>query len=508
MTVDPDDRPLTSRIADVARRAREACGPESAVQGPLDEILDGLAQPLRVAVAGRTKAGKSTLVNALLRQRVATTDVGECTRLVTCYRFGVPERVEVVCRDGTRIRTGLGADGALPESLPVADGAEIERVDVWLSNDSLRSMVLIDTPGLSSANDVLSGITREMLAIDDASRRAVSHADALVFVLALGARADDREALGRFRSLFGSIDSSAINAICVLNKADKVEGAEDGDGLTVAQAVAADIAPLLQLSVAHVVPSVALIGESVDTGLFTERHADVLRSLADEDAAVLDEMLLSVDRFLTAPSRVDAGSREELVRLLDLWGIRHGIDLVREGHRTGSALARELSRSSGIERVRSLLLASFGQHADALKAQWALAGLERLSAPALEGDPDAGMKVALRATLEELQLDHDMHRLAEVAAFQLCMRQRVDLPDDLSSDLEALLIGTSPAGRVGAPPDSPADLVAARAAAAASRWKTFANDPRRSPAEQRVAAVFVRSYELAWASLHADGQAS
>ena len=44
--------------------------------------------PLRVAIAGRVKAGKSTLLNALVGERLAPTDAGECTRLVSLVPSG------------------------------------------------------------------------------------------------------------------------------------------------------------------------------------------------------------------------------------------------------------------------------------------------------------------------------------------------------------------------------------------------------------------------------------
>src|SRR5512138_3921251 len=47
-----------------------------------------LDEPLRVAIAGRVKSGKSTLLNALVGERLAPTDEGECTRIVTWYRDG------------------------------------------------------------------------------------------------------------------------------------------------------------------------------------------------------------------------------------------------------------------------------------------------------------------------------------------------------------------------------------------------------------------------------------
>jgi predicted GTPase len=59
----------------------------------LRERLDG---PLRVAIAGKVKAGKSTLLNALVGERVAPTDASECTRVVTRYRNSHMYRVTAI----------------------------------------------------------------------------------------------------------------------------------------------------------------------------------------------------------------------------------------------------------------------------------------------------------------------------------------------------------------------------------------------------------------------------
>ena len=58
-------------------------------------------EPLRVAIAGKVKAGKSTLLNALVGEELAPTDAGECTRIVTWYADGPTYAVTAHLTDGT-----------------------------------------------------------------------------------------------------------------------------------------------------------------------------------------------------------------------------------------------------------------------------------------------------------------------------------------------------------------------------------------------------------------------
>ena len=51
------------------------------------------SEPLRVAIAGKVKAGKSTLLNALVGEELAPTDAGECTKIVTWYATASTYRV-------------------------------------------------------------------------------------------------------------------------------------------------------------------------------------------------------------------------------------------------------------------------------------------------------------------------------------------------------------------------------------------------------------------------------
>src|SRR3954453_19815697 len=70
-----------------------------------------LAEPLRVAIAGKTKAGKSTLLNALVGEALAPTGAGECTQVVTWYRHGPRYRAWLRPRGRAVVETPLRRSG-------------------------------------------------------------------------------------------------------------------------------------------------------------------------------------------------------------------------------------------------------------------------------------------------------------------------------------------------------------------------------------------------------------
>src|SRR5829696_3906008 len=105
--------PLSSQVADLCAQVGPRLG--GATQAQVTDVRRRLGEPLRVAIAGRLKAGKSTLVNALIGRRVAPTEVGECTRIVTQFRYGTSDRVDVVRRNGTRASLPLDESGMIPQ---------------------------------------------------------------------------------------------------------------------------------------------------------------------------------------------------------------------------------------------------------------------------------------------------------------------------------------------------------------------------------------------------------
>jgi len=491
--------PLSAAVADLCAGLRAQVSPGTAAG--FREVLRRLSAPLQVAVAGRIKSGKSTLVNALIGRRVAPTDVGECTRLVTRFQYGTVDRVEVVFTDGRKQVLPFDAGGSIPADLGVAVD-EVSHIEAYLTNAVLRDLTVIDTPGLGSLDAASVARTEALLGaeLDPVSRNAVAGAEAVLYVVTQGVRHDDQQALAAFTAATASREAGPVNAIAVLNKADTiaaetVEGA-DGDTWKAAVLLAERQAHTLKPRVADVLPVIGLVAESVETGGFTSADADALRRLAELDEATRETMLISADLFVTWECDVPVGVRTRLLEKLDLYGVRCALAaLDAEPAITAGALRRRLLDSSGLDGVRGKLNAVFRSRADGIKAAAALASVTALAAAS--GDPDERRRV--HDAIEVLLAKPEAHQLRLLEALTLVASGAVAMPADLAE--EVLRFGTSPdvaeqLGLVGRPPQ---ELVA-HALERAGWWRSFASFGA-TPAQSRVAHVVHRAYFLIWQQL-------
>ncbi|MFG1603537.1 dynamin family protein [Actinoplanes sp. NPDC049265] len=486
--------PLSARLATLCDEIVASTGPD--VAGQVRHIGERLHEPLRVAIAGRLKAGKSTLVNALIGRRVAPTAVGECTRVVTRFRYGPADRVDVVCRDGSRHSLPLDDDGMIPQRLGVP-AARVAYVDVTLTSAKLLDLTVVDTPGLASTDALVSERAAEAagtatapfdLDIDADSTSEVAAAEAVVYVFTQAVRADDVRALEAFRAASARLASSPINALGVFGKVDTLVGGA-GDPWPVAAPLAGDQGRLLARTVSEVVPVAGLLAETAETGRLTGADVDALRTLsAAPDLAVL---LASADLFRSRPADVPAERRERLLTGLDLYGIGFAIAQLRaEPGLSASVLQQRLLAVSGFPRLRHTLQDAFRWRSDAIKAGWALARLERLAGLTR----DRSDRETIRDAVERVLREPDYHRLRVIAAAQRVATGDVPLPAEWEQELTRLATSTDPRWILQLP-EAPVDALAEAALQAANRWRVFAV-AGAGPAQSRVAQVAHRGFYL------------
>lgn len=453
-------------------------------------VREHLLDPLRIAVAGRVKAGKSTLVNALIGSRAAPTDVQECTKVVTWFSYGIPERVEVALKNGSRHTLPL-TNGTIPDPLGL-DLAEVDYVEVYLSQDVLRRATLIDTPGLASLHEEHSARTEELL-VDRASRSAARQADALVFLVGHSVRENEAEALEAFNALFEGTGTSPATALAVLTRADQIGGG-DGDPLDTAARIAARQAQQLRSVAATVLPVVGLLAETTECRVLEERDALALQELASLDELTRERLLFSHEELQTVDVAVPREQRGRLGALLDLFGIARALELIDTGVRGARSLEDELRNLCGIGELRRLLDETFAQRADALKANAALGALSRISWQAADAD-SLGALLELRNAVEELRLEPEMRVIGEIWAAQAAAAPETLLSESLKEDVVRLTTEGDVGRKLGLPAGAPSGDVAQAARQAASRWRTYHNLDAATEIESRIARTMYRSFE-------------
>ena len=105
---------VRDEASDLIKSAFTVYADDPAAVRVIDDLDRRLKEPLRLALAGMVKAGKSTLLNAMLGEQIAPTDAGECTRVVTWYRYS---------DDAVRhaASASMGSRGACPSSARTAN---------------------------------------------------------------------------------------------------------------------------------------------------------------------------------------------------------------------------------------------------------------------------------------------------------------------------------------------------------------------------------------------------
>lgn len=491
-TNEPGSSPsVADDVLGVARLLVERA-PDDATRNDARAVVDRLSGPLRVAIAGRVKAGKSTLLNALVGERLAPTDAGECTRIVSRYQRGAGYEVVARLRDGRSEPLGFSrSEGSLDIRLGSLAESVIETIDVSWPTSALAQITLIDTPGLASINDENSRRTREFL---EADAERPSDADAVIYLIRHAHRTDIAF-LDAFmdRSVTAA---SPVNAVAVLSRADEIGGGRL-DAMESAGRIARryESDPQLTGLCAAVVPMAGLLAE---TGL-TIREDEVasLRVLAATDDELLSTMLLSADHFCEiSSSDLTVEIRRDLLARLGMFGVRLALQEMRSGRAsTAATLGPILVERSGLVELRQLISRHFGPRARVLQARTAISSLRTISRTVRDTDPALSAEVErelerIEVTTVEFAQVRGAH-LVSTGAVQVTPQERIELDRIVSGRAGAAVLGLA----VGASTDD----VRAAAIAGISRWRTKAGDPLADPTTLEICDVAIRTLERTYA---------
>ncbi|MDG4839948.1 50S ribosome-binding GTPase [Micromonospora sp. WMMD967] len=448
-----------------------------------------LEQPLRIAVVGPWRSGKSTVVNALMGEEVAPVERadgvftwyedGPVPR-ATAYPSGQPPQELVVVKSATGLRVDLGWDTG-----------DLRDIVVQWPTRALRQITLIDTPAVNG--DVEQGLTSLL-------ERVLRDSDAVLYLTRDG-RDSDLRVLEAARD--GAVGQAApVNVIMVLSRADETGGGRI-DGLLTARQLARRHYrdPRVAALSVNVVACSGMLG--LAGRMLGESDFAALAALARVPRAELDAHLISADRFLRGelPVRLDTEVRAALLDRFGIFGVRLAATLVRSGFDSRVKLSAELIRRSGLTELRESVTRCFIDRRDALKARSALAAVEAV----LRAEPTRGSDEVVGAVEQILAGAHEFRELRLLVALR---NTRLGFDAELADEAQRLVGGNGVglAARLGVEHEATAQRLWEVAAEAQWRWRDRAEDPLLPLAQRRGAQVVVRSCEGMIAELVAGGR--
>lgn len=487
MTIIDDVRAL---LNDAIELADDAHVPQ------LRELERRLDSPLRLAIAGKVKAGKSTLLNALVGEAVAPTDAAECTKVVTWYVDGLTYRAwmhPLGGGDPSQIPFRREA-GSAEIDIGDTDPTDIERLVVEFPSQNLAGLNLIDTPGTASISESVS------LRTDDFLLPATSAEVDVVLYLMRHLHDGDVDFLEAFAGEGGV--ARPTMAIGILSRADELGGGRS-DAMEIADQVAADYAndTRLRSRLQTVVPIAGLLGFAAAT--LRQEEFQQLRVLAREPIDVIDRVLATVDSFVSDPGLDSAAApdRRALLDRLGLHGVRFAVAAILHGNvSSAQELADALEAHSGLRRLRSLVGGLFADRQVVVKADLALGLVEAVARtlPRADGRGLLGGVERIRATA---------HEFAELDALRDLRADGIDgIDEELRDEAERILgaHGADVVSRLALEGDLDAVDVRAAVLESIEKWRRLGDGPLVTRALRSLSSVVSLTLDRLYGELADD----
>lgn len=366
------------------------------LQAGLKQALADLDGPMRVAIVGKLKAGKSTLMNAFLGEQKVPTGATEMTFNVNWFRYAETPEITVVFKNGQQTVCNFEElqDLTIRNSNKGDFIRNIKHINVGYPNELLRKFHLIDTPGLDSFYEVDAKNTLDFLGIgsDEIEKwtmSAAGDADAIVYLFSRTLSEYDLSVLRRFHG--GVSQMNATNSIGVLTRVDDYFPQEQdaiGKARDIIDSTANEQAVLKKLFYT-IKPICGILALGAQT--MTREDFALLKRIAAFPAEILDRSVWrkGKEAFITRSfdTLPDFPVKEERARLagkLGMYGIKLACDKIREGV-DYEGVKKYLFEESGVEHLRQILISHFGNRSFIIKLSKSLRDLQKICFMARQG---------------------------------------------------------------------------------------------------------------------------
>jgi GTPase SAR1 family protein len=345
----------------------------------LQQCQQQLHQPMRVAIVGLIKAGKSTMMNALLGEAVVATGNVEATFNVNFLRYGDHASLLVHFKNGRSPETKSFAE--LAALTLRADShrdylLSIKYIEVIYPNNILKTFNLIDTPGLLShykddSENTLQFLQLHGQELNQVTQTEASGADAVLYLFSHSLATEDKKTIEIFQGRVVG-QATPINAIGVLTKVDSYWSdpnvSEPMDaGNKICQRLSAH--PQIRNILYTIYPICGLLAFGAQT--LTNDEWQILVQLAElVPFERMHRLIANIERFCYREYPdipVPPSQRQQLFNRLGQYGIWLAYTLIRSGVNNQALLVDELLKRSGICQLRDLIISHFGHRSYLIK---------------------------------------------------------------------------------------------------------------------------------------------
>lgn len=248
----------------------------------LRQNIEGIVKPFEIAIFGRMKTGKSSILNALFGRHLAITGVNETTATINrlCYGTGRQQDwVDVHWLDGKTEsipfeelhNNWIGTSDEVTQKATNTDYLEL-----YADADLLKSVTIIDTPGTDSANAKHEQIAQQFI--------EGRETDALIYVFSPLGRETDLNNLQTFRAKSCLPSSDPYNSVALMHRWDELYR-DANFNMGVVHDKARQLETHMKGLVACVLPvsaPLAFVAKQANAAFWT-KCAQVLRGYKDKD---------------------------------------------------------------------------------------------------------------------------------------------------------------------------------------------------------------------------------
>jgi GTPase SAR1 family protein len=397
-----------------------------------------LEAPMRVAIVGIAKAGKSTFMNAILGEYVVFTDTEEATFNVSKFTYAAQKSLLIHYKE----------PGRQPEAKPFEDLKQltvrdkerwdylssIKYVEIFYPNPILKLFSLIDTPGLESAFGTDSDNTQEFMSTNQqylsiygaelamATQLEAQQADAVIYLFDRSLAQVDQDFLQKF-SGEDLATISPLNAIGGLTQIDKLflDIDKNESLMATAQEVVKELPSIAQSLFYQIQPISGFLAWGAQS--ITDREWDILAELAKIPQPKMNDLLFSYDSFIKPDKKVDISIEDrKIIRdRLNLYGISLVYKSLNQGVTDRSKIVNLLLKESGVDDLIAVIKSHFGNRAHIVKLNAVFNQLQdhaEKSRRELYGEPERALAQILRSlqkiasqenSFKELQVLHDYY---------------------------------------------------------------------------------------------------